>query len=213
MLFLTLKSGLYTIPDRIYQTYPYHARAVIDFVIKKTNSKTHVNPLAARNRSAKIDISIRRATSTQGGIAMATAEHLIFLKGAELASLDPNASVLDAAKLMNERHIGSVLVIENDRVVGIFTERDVMRRVVAEQLNPATTQLADVMTSPVACGSNHTSLNELRNVMRQRKIRHVPIVDRKKKALGMISIGDLNQAEHDVQEQTIQYLEQYMSVS
>ncbi len=144
---------------------------------------------------------------------MATAEHLIFIKDTEVASLPPNASVLDAAKLMNERHIGSVLVIENEKVVGIFTERDVMRRIVAMQLNPATTQLADVMTSPVACGAPHTSLNELRNVMRKRKIRHVPIVDRAQKALGMISIGDLNQAEHDVQEQTIQYLEQYMSVS
>lgn len=144
---------------------------------------------------------------------MATAEHLIFLKDVELASLPPNASVLDAAKLMNERHIGSVLIIEKDKVVGIFTERDVMRRVVAEQLNPAKTQLADVMTSPVACGALHTSLNELRNVMRERKIRHVPIVDRKQKALGMISIGDLNQAEQDIQEQTIRYLEQYMSVS
>ncbi len=144
---------------------------------------------------------------------MATAEHLIFLKDEELASLPPNANVLDAAKLMNERHIGSVLIIEKDKVVGIFTERDVMRRVVAEQLNPAKTQLADVMTSPVACGAPHTSLNELRNVMRERKIRHVPIVDRKQKALGMISIGDLNQAEQDIQEQTIRYLEQYMSVS
>lgn len=143
---------------------------------------------------------------------MTTAEHLIFIQGADIASLPPAASVLDAAKLMNERHIGSVLIIEKDKLVGIFTERDVMRRIVAKQLDAAKTQLAEVMTSPVACGAPHTTLNELRSVMRERKIRHVPIVDRKRKVLGMISIGDLNQAEHDVQEQTIQYLEQYMSV-
>ncbi len=143
---------------------------------------------------------------------MATAEHLVTVKGGSIASLGPAATVLDAAQLMNDRHIGSVLVIDDDRLVGIFTERDVMRRVVAEQRDPASTTLAEVMTSPVACGAPRTTLNELRTVMRRRKIRHIPIV-KGRRVLGMISIGDLNQAEHDVQEQTINYLEQYMSVT
>ena len=143
---------------------------------------------------------------------MAIAEHLLAVKSGAIASLRSKDTVLDAARLMNERHIGSVVIIDDDRLVGIFTERDVMRRIVAEKRDPASTPIAEVMTSPVACGSPHTALNELRNVMRQRKIRHIPIVDGQK-VLGMISIGDLNQAEHDVQEQTIQYLEQYMSVA
>ena len=143
---------------------------------------------------------------------MAIAEHLLAVKGGAIASLGPKATVLDAARLMNDRHIGSVVIIDDDRLVGIFTERDVMRRIVAERRDPASTPISEVMTSSVACGAPHTALNELRNVMRQRKIRHVPIVDGQK-VLGMISIGDLNQAEHDVQEQTIQYLEQYMSVT
>ena len=143
---------------------------------------------------------------------MATAEHLVAVKGGSIASLGPGATVLDAARLMNDRHIGSVVIVDDDRLVGIFTERDVMRRIVAEQRDPASTQIAEVMTSPVACGAPHTTLNELRNVMRKRKIRHIPIVDGHE-VLGMISIGDLNQAEHDVQEQTIQYLAQYMSVT
>ncbi len=143
---------------------------------------------------------------------MATAEHLLAVKGGSIASLGPAATVLDAAQVMNDRHIGSVLVIDDDRLVGIFTERDVLRRIVAEQRDPALTPLAEVMTSPVACGAPHTTLNELRTVMRRRKIRHIPIV-KGRRALGMISIGDLNQAEHDVQEQTISYLEQYMSVT
>ncbi len=143
---------------------------------------------------------------------MATAEHLLAVKGGSIASLGPAASVLDAAQLMNDRHIGSVLVIDDDRLVGIFTERDVLRRIVAERRDPSSTPLAEVMTSPVACGAPHTTLNELRTVMRRRKIRHIPIV-KWRRALGMISIGDLNQAEHDVQEQTISYLEQYMSVT
>ncbi len=143
---------------------------------------------------------------------MATAEHLLAVKGGSIAALGPAATVLEAAQLMNDRHIGSVLVIEDDRLVGIFTERDVLRRIVAEQRDPASTPLVEVMTSPVACGAPRTTLNELRTVMRRRKIRHIPIV-KGRRVLGMISIGDLNQAEHDVQEQTISYLEQYMSVT
>ena len=144
---------------------------------------------------------------------MATAEQLIALKGGSVASLGPEATVLEAAALMNERGIGSVVVLDDKkRLAGIFTERDVLRRVVAEQRDPATTKLADVMTSPVACAAPHTTLDEIRNVMRQRRIRHLPVADRKR-VVGMVSIGDLNKAEHDVQVQTIHYLEQYMSVS
>ncbi len=143
---------------------------------------------------------------------MATAEQFISLKGGPVASLGPGATVLEAALLMNERGIGSVMVIDKDRLAGIFTERDVLRRVVAEQRDPATTKLADVMTSPVACAAPHTTLDEIRQVMRERRIRHVPVVNAKR-VLGMISIGDLNKAEREVQVETIRYLEQYISVT
>ncbi len=143
---------------------------------------------------------------------MATAEQLTAIKGGTIASLPPQATVLDAAQLMNDRHIGSVLVTEGNQLVGIFTERDVMRRVVAEQRDPATTTVADVMTSPVACAAPHTTLDEIRTVMRDKQIRHVPVVNGGG-VLGMISLGDLNKAEHDGQVETIRYLEQYMSVT
>ena len=143
---------------------------------------------------------------------MATAEHLLAVRGGSIASLGSAATVLDAAQLMNDRHIGSVLVIDDDRLVGIFTERDVMRRIVAEQRDPASTPLAEVMTSPVACAAPHTTLDEIRTVMRDKRIRHVPVVNGGG-VLGMISLGDLNKAEHDGQVETIRYLEQYMSVA
>ncbi len=143
---------------------------------------------------------------------MATAEQLTAIKGGAIASLPPQATVLEAAQLMNDRHIGSVLVTEGNQLVGIFTERDVLRRVVAEQRDPATTTVADVMTSPVACATPHTTLDEIRTVMRDKRIRHVPVVNGGG-VLGMISLGDLNKAEHDGQVETIRYLEQYMSVT
>ncbi len=143
---------------------------------------------------------------------MATAEQLIAIKGAAVASLPPTATVLEAAQLMNDRHIGSVLVISRNELVGIFTERDVMRRIVAEERSPATTTLDEVMTHQVACAAPHTRLDEIRAVMRQKRIRHVPVVD-DRRVVGMISIGDLNKADHDGQAETILYLEQYMSVT
>lgn len=145
---------------------------------------------------------------------MTAAQHLIKARGITLARLSPDATVLQAAQLMNERHIGSVLVMQGDDLVGIFTERDVMRRVVAKKRDPSATMLKSVMTKKVACASPNTTLEELRHVMRDRHIRHVPIVDdATHHVLGMISIGDLNQARIDVQIETIRYLEQFMSVA
>ena len=143
---------------------------------------------------------------------MPDAENLLSRKKEAVASLPPGATVLDAAKLMNERHIGSVVVVDRGRLVGIFTERDVLRRIVAATRDPARTKLEEVMTTQVACATPKTRLDEIRAVMREKRIRHMPVVDGGL-VIGMVSIGDLNRAKHDVQERTIEYLERYMSVS
>lgn len=143
---------------------------------------------------------------------MPTAERMLERKGGELFWLTPSATVLEAAQLMNRRHIGSILVLEGSELRGIFTERDVMRRVVAEQRDARTTRIGEVMTKDVIVASPRTSLDELRLVMREKRVRHVPVVDRNR-VIGMISIGDLNEAEREVQVETIQYLSAYMSVA
>ncbi len=143
---------------------------------------------------------------------MPTAERLLDRKGHSLAWLAPTTTVFEAAQLMNDKHIGSVLVLEGGELRGIFTERDVMRRVVAERLDPETTALGEVMTRKVVCAAPHTTLQELRFVMREQRIRHIPVVDNGT-VLGIISIGDLNEAERQVQVQTIEYLSSYMSVT
>jgi CBS domain-containing protein len=145
-------------------------------------------------------------------LTMATAGDLVSVKGGSVATLPGDATVLQAAQVMNERHIGSIVVMEGDRLSGIFTERDILRRIVAAKRDPARTPISEVMTYPVACATRQTTLNELRQVMRDKRIRHVPLVDDRDRVIGMISIGDLNKAEHQVQEQTILYLAQYMSV-
>jgi len=129
---------------------------------------------------------------------------------ADLAYARPLTTVIDAAREMNERRVGALAVLDDDgRLVGMFTERDVLTRVVAAGRDPAVTRVGDVMTSPVIACEPSTRLDDLRAVMREKRIRHVPIVD-EGRVLGMVSIGDLNTAEARVMTETISYLEQYM---
>ncbi len=143
---------------------------------------------------------------------MPTAGHILQTKqdlGAEVFSIAPTDTVLDAVRFMNEKHIGAVVVLRSETVVGIFTERDLMCRVVAEGGDPASTKVADVMTSKVYCATSKTSGDELRTLMRERRIRHVPVVDNGQ-LVGVLSLGDLNVAREQVQNETIQFLEQFM---
>lgn len=131
-------------------------------------------------------------------------------KGSTVYTVTPDASVLDAARLMNEHRIGSVMVAVDDRIAGIFTERDILTRIVAEQRSPSGTKVSEVMTSRILTCTPETSLDELRKVMRERRIRHIPVVDKGRLA-GIVSIGDVNAAEEQTLVETITYLEAYIS--
>ena len=107
-----------------------------------------------------------------------------------LVSLPPSATVRDAARVMTERHIGAVLVAVDGRLQGIFTERDVLARVVAAGLDPDDTVLGGVMTpNPDTIAPNDTSLEALRK-MSERGYRHLPVVDGER-VVGIVSIRDL----------------------
>ncbi len=135
---------------------------------------------------------------------------LLDRKGSKVITTSPDTTVKQAAKVMSDHHIGAVMVVKADgEVAGIFTERDVMGRVVAECRNPADTPVREVMTTSVAVCSRQTTLDEVRTMMRSRRIRHMPVVE-DGRLKGMISIGDLNIVQDEIHIQTIQYLEQYM---
>lgn len=107
-----------------------------------------------------------------------------------LASLPPSASVRDAARIMAERHVGAVLVAVDGRLQGIFTERDVLARVVAAGLDPDETALGGVMTpNPDTVGPNDSPLQALRR-MSEAGYRHLPVVDGAD-MVGIVSIRDL----------------------
>jgi IMP dehydrogenase len=140
---------------------------------------------------------------------MATVQDILGRKGGEVVTMVRGDSALHAARLMNERGIGSVMVTEGDAIVGIFTERDVLRRVVAEQKDPATVMLSDVMTSPVITCRPDARVEECMALFTEKRVRHLPVVD-DDGLQGMITSGDL--LAHQVQEQkdTIQYLNSYV---
>ena len=142
--------------------------------------------------------------------AMATVRDILAVKGAHVLSIGPEASVLDAALLMNEHKIGSLLVMSGGCLVGILTERDILERVVAPCRHPAQTPVQEAMTTEVACCQPHTSIDEARGVMKNRRIRHLPVVDDDRRLHGLISIGDLNAHQAHDHEYTIHVLQEYI---
>lgn len=140
---------------------------------------------------------------------MASVMAILAVKGPHVYTIGRQATVLQAALLMNEHKVGALVVTEQDKIEGMFTERDVLRRVVGEQRDPAATRVEDVMTAEVACCTPATSIEEARGSMKTRRIRHLPVVD-DGRLLGLISIGDLNAHEMSSKEQTIHLLHEYL---
>lgn len=141
---------------------------------------------------------------------MATIRDILHHKGTQIHTISPRATALDAAMLMNEHKIGALLVLDNDRLVGIITERDVLRKVVAQRQDPAHTHVQDIMTSKVICCHDKTTIEEVRSIFMSQRIRHLPVVAEQGQVAGMVSIGDLNAWQLDGQEQTIHYLQEYL---
>ncbi len=141
---------------------------------------------------------------------MPTVKEVLSEKGSQVLSIRKDSTVLEAAALMNEHRTGSVLVVTDDHIDGIFTERDVLSRVVGERRDPGATRVEEVMTVELTCCEPETPVEEARAAMKNRRIRHLPVVDQQKKVLGIISIGDLNAHHLEGQEQMIYFLREYL---
>jgi CBS domain-containing protein len=141
---------------------------------------------------------------------MSTVQEILNVKGSHVFSIGLRATALDAAVLMNDNKIGALVVIDRGQVVGIFTERDVLRRIVAERRDPAETTIEAVMSAEVVCCEPGTNLDEASSVMKQRRIRHLPVCGPNSSLAGLISIGDLNAYHSYVQETTIHQMHEYL---
>ena len=142
---------------------------------------------------------------------MAVVNDILAQKGSRVVvTVAKGETVLRAAQVMNEHRIGALVVLEGDQIAGMFTERDVLRRVVGEERAPAATRVEEVMTAEVACCTPGTSIDEARTVMKERRIRHLPVVDGDGRLRGLVSIGDLNAFESASKEETIFWLNEYL---
>ncbi len=140
---------------------------------------------------------------------MATLRDLLALKGHEVVAVQPGDTVLRAANLMNERNIGGVVVLDGDQLAGIFTERDVLRRVVAPGLDPATTSVAAVMTTPVITCQPELSVDDCAALMTTRGVRHLPVRDAAG-LTGMVTMQDLLAHQVSEQQTTIAQMNSYL---
>ena len=141
---------------------------------------------------------------------MKLVHHLLDSKGRGIISIAANASVLDAIKIMADKAVGSLLVMDGDKLLGIVTERDYARKVIIKGRSSESTEVGEIMTREVCTASVQDTVNKCMTVMTKRKIRHLPVIDNDT-VVGMISIGDLVQAIISDQQEEIQHLEQYIS--
>lgn len=141
---------------------------------------------------------------------MKLVKHLLDTKGREIISIVSDASVFEAIKLMADRSIGSLLVMDGDVLRGIVTERDYARKVIIKGRASETTPVADIMTTDLVTASPDQTVNHCMTLMSGKRIRHLPVIVDNKVA-GIISIGDLVQAIISDQQEEIEQLEQYIS--
>jgi CBS domain-containing protein len=141
---------------------------------------------------------------------MMTVHNILAAKGSSIWTVSPNSTVWDALKLMAEKNIGAVLVMEGVEVAGMFSERDYARKVVLKGLTSQQTFIRDVMSTDVVSIRSNQSIEDCMTLMTARKIRHLPVIDGKSLS-GMISIGDVVKAIISDKQETIDQLHNYIT--
>lgn len=141
---------------------------------------------------------------------MKSVKHLLDTKQVRIISVSENISVLDALKVMTEKNISAVLVMENDRLHGIFTERDYARKIILQGKSSKDTLIKEAMTASPITISLSDSIDYCMELMTDKHIRHLPVVENDE-VKGMVSIGDVVKFIIADQKQTISQLESYIS--
>lgn len=130
----------------------------------------------------------------------------------EIAAIGLEASVADAIHKMLDNHVGAVAIVDSEyRVAGIFTERDVLRKMALSQTDPRVTSIRELMTTPVEMATPRTGASEALSIMLERHFRHLPVADDNGKLLGILSIRNLLQWRVDDLSRELESLEQYVS--
>jgi CBS domain-containing protein len=140
---------------------------------------------------------------------MSTVQLILDAKGYDVACIPQETTVLDAAREMSKRKIGCLVVMEGTRLKGIITERDILRRLVAEECDPRTTSVDEIMTHEIHACRRDTKLSECRALVTEKRIRYLPVIE-DDQLKGIITIGDLVKHEIKEKEEVIGYLHEYL---
>jgi CBS domain-containing protein len=140
---------------------------------------------------------------------MITVRHLLERKGRSVFWVEPDAPVLEALKRMAEHHVGALLVMKDDQLVGIISERDYARKVILLGRASSDTPVSMIMSSQVITVDPFETVQECMQTMTAHRLRHLPVVERDR-VVGVVSIGDLVKAVIEEQQHTIEQLETYI---
>ncbi len=141
---------------------------------------------------------------------MTTVGNILQIKGYEVWSVPPNALVYDALKVMAEKNVGVLLVMEDRKLVGVFSERDYARKIALKGVSSHTSPVKTIMTSVVVTVRREQSIDECMALMTDKHVRHLPVVENDE-VVGLISIGDVVKAMISEREHTIKQLENYIT--
>jgi CBS domain-containing protein len=140
---------------------------------------------------------------------MGTVKHLLQKKGNIVYFITPDSSVYDALEVLEDRNLGALVVVENENLIGIFTERDYARKVVLKGRSSKETLIRDIMTERPVFVTPDVSIDECMQIMTQKFVRHLPVMENGK-LIGVISIGDVVKFVIDEKNFIIENLEHYI---
>ena len=140
---------------------------------------------------------------------MKTVDQLLETKGRVVVSVSPEAKVIDALRVMAEREIGAVLVVDNDRLVGVMSERDYARKVILKGKSSQDTYVREIMTERVVYVRPQQTVPECMALMTNKRVRHLPVLEGDR-LVGVLSLGDLVKETISEQQFIIQQLENYI---
>ena len=141
---------------------------------------------------------------------MRLVKHLLEGKGGAVHAIEPAKPVLDAIRMMADKYVGALLVMEGTQLVGIVSERDYARKVILKGRSSADTPVRDIMSSPVLTVASGDSVHHCMKLVTDKRVRHLPVVENGK-VIGVLSIGDLVKAVIDEQAEQLEHLQRYIA--
>ena len=141
---------------------------------------------------------------------MKLVKYILDSKGNDIWAIGSNDSVLDAIKMMAEKRVGALLVVDNNQLNGIVSERDYARKVILQGRSSEKTPVKEIMTASVISANPSQTVEECMEIMTEHRIRHLPVLEGEE-IVGVLSIGDLVKAIIDEQHFTIKQLEMYIT--